>query len=314
MKICFLTDDPAEIGGGPEHIRRVSRILRQKYDCAVDVITPLTMDPKFNFSNFWHRVKFTFWVLKFLLISNYDIYHSHTFSTAAFLPLVKIRGKKAGITVHGSGEKIVSAGILNKTFIPKFWRWLVLSVWSFDFRLSAGKLKNFIVVGNGVDIDEFSKTKRGPHKIFTILCIARHDPAKGVKILEDAIKNLKNVKLNLISGRQRALSDFTNADLYVLPSLSEGLPIVLLEAMAAKLPVVATDVGDCRELVEKSNCGIIVKPNSVEELIKAIMQMINNKNRTKMGKRGFQYVKENYTWEKVAAYYYSAYRRINPLI
>src|SRR5574340_1466148 len=106
MRICFLTDDPSLFGGGPEHIRQTASILRQKYHCQVDVITPLAANPKFNLQNFWHRIEFALWILKFLLTSEYDLYHSHTFSTDAFLPLVKIRGKKAGITVHGLGTNL----------------------------------------------------------------------------------------------------------------------------------------------------------------------------------------------------------------
>lgn len=314
MKICFLTDDPSQIGGGPEHIRQVTKILEEKYKYSVDVITPLTMDPKFDFHNFRHRIKFAFWVFKFLLTSNYDLYHSHTFSTAAFLPVIKLRGKKEGITVHGAGTNLIGGGILNKIGVPKLLSNLILNYWPFDFRLSASALPGFVTVGNGVDINEFSKIKRTPHKVFTILCISRRDPVKGIDILEKVVKEIPNIKLNLISDRQRTMADFAEADCYVLPSLSEGLPIVLLEAMTAKLPIVATDTGDCRAIIEKADCGLIVEPGSAAELSKAIVQMIDDKNRAKMGERGYDYVKENYTWEKVATLYNSAYRRLDSFL
>ncbi|MBI4099489.1 glycosyltransferase family 4 protein, partial [Candidatus Microgenomates bacterium] len=143
---------------------------------------------------------------------------------------------------------------------------------------------------------------------FTILCISRRDPVKGVEILEKAVKQIPGVKLNLVSGRRRTIKDFANADLYVLPSLSEGFPIVLLEAMAAKLPIVATDVGDCKELIQGASCGLIVRPGSSLELANAIKKMIADKNRVKMGERGRVYVEKNHTWEQVAAIYHSAYR------
>lgn len=294
MKICFITDDASEIGGGPEHIRQISKILREKYNCVVDVVTPIKMDPKFNFNNFWHRIKFVFWVLKLLLTSNYDIYHSHAFSTNIFLPVVKLRGKKTAITVHGLGSG--------------FWKFFIstlITKWPYDFKFSAGKLSGFVTVGNGVDIEEFSKIKRRPHKVFTVLCIARRDPVKGVEILEEAITQLPKVKLNLVFSRKRTMNDFADADLYVLPSLSEGLPIVLLEAMAAKLPVIATNVGDCRELVEKANAGIIVKPGDIENLKAAILTMI--KNNGNFGQNGYNFVKKNYTWEKTADIYQKIY-------
>lgn len=306
MKICFLTDEPSPFGGGSEHIRHVSKLLREK-GVTVDVVTPLSMDPEFNVHSFWRRVKYTFWIVKFLFTTSYDIYHSHTFSTSSFLPLVKPRGKKTGVTIHGAGKELLGGGVLNKIFVPQFLRFLVLDVWPFDFRFSASHLSGFVTVGNGVDVKEFESIARKPHQKFTVLCIARRDPVKGIDILEKAVAKLPGVKLHLVSGRMRTMADFAAADLYVLPSLSEGFPIVLLEAMAAKLPIVATDVGDCKKLVEKANCGLIVQSGNVEALAQAIKTMIANKNRVKMGERGFAYVKAYHSWEKVATVYYSVY-------
>ncbi|MCL4390428.1 MAG: glycosyltransferase family 4 protein [Patescibacteria group bacterium] len=314
MKTCFLIDDPSPVGGGPEHLRRVSAILRQKYGCAIDVVTPLTMDQKFNVHDFWQRVKFTFWVMWFLFNSDYDVYHSHAFSADAFLPAVKLRGKKCGITVHGQGQSLVGGGILNRTGLPRLLRWLVLRVWPYDFRLSAATLPGFVRVGNGVDWEEFKKVKRKSGGPFTVLCVSRRDPVKGIDVLEKAVGSLPWVKLNLVSGRRRTLADFSAADIYVLPSLSEGLPIVLLEAMAAKLPVVATNVGDCREIVEAAKCGLIVPPGDCARLAQAIWQLKQDRNRAKMGERGFIYVQKNFSWDKVAAACYSAYRGAGTLL
>lgn len=299
MKICFLTDDSSVIGGGPEHIRQVSKLLREKFHYQVDVLTPKTMDPDLNFFNFKQRIKYLLWVFKFLLVSNYDLYHSHAFSTSVFLPIVKLRGKKEGVTVHGMGVNLIGGGILNKLGIPKLASNLILNYWPFDFRLSAGKLPGFVTVGNGVDISEFSKIKHKPHKVFTILCISRRDPVKGTDFLEKAVKQIPNIKLNLVSGRKRSMSDFANADCYVLPSLSEGLPIVLLEAMAAKLPVITTDVGSCRDLVEKSGCGLIVSPGDIDSLVIGIKKMQSLKNRKDLGNNGHLFVKKYFTWENV---------------
>lgn len=309
MKICMLTDDPSSIGGGPEHIRHLVHQLSQ-YDCQVDVITPLTMNPKFNLHNFWQRIKFTFWVLSFLLTTSYNIYHSHTFSTTLFLPLAKLFGKKVGMTVHGAGQSLIGGGFLNRTLIPQFLRWLVLDVWPLDFRLSASHLPGFVFVGNGVDLNEFKNLKRLLHKDFTVLCVSRDDPVKGVTTLKKAVKKLSGVKLHLVSGRRRTVRDFSQSDLYVLPSLSEGFPVVLLEAMAAKLPIVATDVGDCRELVEESRSGLVVLPGDPVALAKAIVQMQKRGDRQKLGENGYNFVKGNYTWEKVAQKAYATYQKV----
>lgn len=303
MKICFLIDSPMTLGGGPEHIRKVKSILESKYNCTVDVVSPMMMDKNFKFDKFAQRVKFAFWVLKFLFTSSHDIYIGHAFSADFFLPLVKLRGKKAGITVHGAGVNLIGVGILEYSGLPQLGYWLILHVWPFDFKMSAGSMKGFVTVGNGVDVTEFDKEKAKPDpNYFTILCISRNDPVKGINILEAAVNTVKarnpNVKLNLITGRRRTAKDFKTANLYVLPSLSEGLPIVLLEAMAAKLPIITTDVGDCRRLIESAGSGIVIQPGNSDLLAQAIGRIIGE-NLLRLGENGYNFVKKNYSWDEV---------------
>ncbi len=304
MKICLLTDAWMPVwGGGQEHVLQISKILK------ADVIYPKNT----NFFNFWDRVGFTLWTIKFFLTSDYDLYHSHSFSTSAFLPLAKLRGKKTAITVHGTGKNLVGGGLLNALKITDFLMWLVLYVWPYDYKFSAGELKSFTTVGNGVNIADFDavKAKKDP-KVFRIFWIGRrYDPVKGVKYLEQAVKEINDPKIVLdiaenVYGEEK-IKRFKQADLFVLPSLSEGLPLVLLEAMAAKLPIIATDVGDCRRLIEEAACGVVVKPGNVKELSSAILKMIKDKNLMKVGENGYKFVRKNYSWEKVASTYQKNY-------
>src|SRR5579863_912095 len=64
------------------------------------------------------------------------------------------------------------------------------------------------------------------------------------------------------------------ADMFVLSSVTEGLPITLLEAMAAGLPVVSTDVGGISELVVRNETGLLVPPQSPEPLAGAILELL----------------------------------------
>lgn len=90
-----------------------------------------------------------------------------------------------------------------------------------------------------------------------------------------------------------------SADVFVLPSIGgEAFGIVLLEAMANEIPVVASDVGGIRDLIKEGKNGYLVKPKSVQQIIKKINILINNKNIETMKKfcRGFA---SQYSWEKI---------------
>jgi glycosyltransferase involved in cell wall biosynthesis len=91
---------------------------------------------------------------------------------------------------------------------------------------------------------------------------------------------------------------------FVLCSLSEGLPLTVLEAMAAARPVVATSVGAIPELVETSNCGWIASPEHPNELAQAMCEALNNSNKlAEHGERGRRHVLEQYSVESMVSGY-----------
>jgi glycosyltransferase involved in cell wall biosynthesis len=94
-----------------------------------------------------------------------------------------------------------------------------------------------------------------------------------------------------------------NLDLVVLPSLSEGLPNVALEAMAASVPVVATAVGGTPEVVEDGITGTLVPPNDAEALAWGIVQVLGSPRRAAMGRHGRERVLEHFTFAAQARAY-----------
>lgn len=311
MKICMITDAWLPIwGGGQEHILQISKILEKKYGYKVDIIAPTLINKNFKFNNFLHRIWFTFWVLKFILTSDYDLYHSHMFSTSIFLPLVKLRGKKTAITVHGLGKNLIGGGLLNTLGITRLLMNLILYVWPYDYRFSVSNLKGFITVGNGVNVKEFDKFPKTKDHKFRIFWIGRkYDPVKGLVYLEKAVSGL-DVTLDIadnVYGDEK-IKRFKQSDVFVLPSLSEGLPLALLEAMAAKLPIVTTDVGDCGKLVKEANAGLVVQLGDAKALRIAIISIM--KNHGSFGKNGYSFVKDNYTWDKVVTSIYKEYMKV----
>jgi glycosyltransferase involved in cell wall biosynthesis len=111
-------------------------------------------------------------------------------------------------------------------------------------------------------------------------------------------------------GFRRDLSGFISAmDLMVLPSLSEGLPNVVLEAFAASKPVIASNVGGVPEVVEDGISGYLVPPGRAELLAKAISTMLSDPAKMEaMGLAGYNRVKRDFTFktqtDKLEAIYY----------
>lgn len=323
-------------GGGQEHIWQVSQRLVKHHGISIDILAPnlgpesesyfdgklkvLRIGPKFKFPSLVGRFLFLVSVLKFQILNSYDIYNSHA-SDAILLPITRLFKSEAKFvyTVHGAGTQLLGGGLFNRLNIPqKFWRFLVYD-YLWDALLTAAKStikgkvasKNLVVLGNGVNFSDFDKVKRTKKdKKFTILWVGRKDdPIKGVRFLDQAFETLKkthpNLSLNILTSTygQDKIQAFKNADVFVLPSLSEGLSLALLEAMASKLPIVTTDVGDCGELVKKSEAGIVVPPGDADTIAEGIKQLYSKSDLKKLGQNGHDYAKKHYTWDKVTEKY-----------
>jgi glycosyltransferase involved in cell wall biosynthesis len=101
------------------------------------------------------------------------------------------------------------------------------------------------------------------------------------------------------------------ADILVLPSWREGLPNVVVEAIACERPVVATRVGGIPEAVIDNESGILVDKQDPQALAEAInFLLLESEARKKMGTRGRHIVEEKFTWEKNAERTIEVYREV----
>ncbi|WP_438963148.1 glycosyltransferase family 4 protein [Nonlabens sp.] len=98
-------------------------------------------------------------------------------------------------------------------------------------------------------------------------------------------ENLYN-HVHLLGSRSDTAAILCNTDIAVLSSISEGLPVALLEYGMARLPVIATEVGACKEVL--AGHGITVAPAHTNELAAAIIDYIENPNQAKMMAASFQ--------------------------
>jgi glycosyltransferase involved in cell wall biosynthesis len=99
------------------------------------------------------------------------------------------------------------------------------------------------------------------------------------------------------------------ADLFVLPSHTEALPTVLIEAMATELPVVATDVGGTSEILAAGQSGILVPPHAPVRLAEAVDRLASNpRQRRSMGLAGARIARERFSIQRHAGHLADEYR------
>ena len=92
---------------------------------------------------------------------------------------------------------------------------------------------------------------------------------------------------------------YQDSDIFVFPSLDEAFPLVLLEAMQFKLPIIASDVGGVKDIVIDKQTGYIVQKNNADELAAKLISLISDTTlRDTMGNAGKKRFEENFTLEK----------------
>jgi glycosyltransferase involved in cell wall biosynthesis len=218
-----------------------------------------------------------------------------------------------------------------------------------EFSSSAGGLSRskLVVIPNGVDVATFAdappvdRAEVGiPADARIILAVGRLDPQKGLEFLIESAASLvtrfPDVHFLLVGGGSlrgqlvRQLADLRlqsrvhfcgwRPDIpsvmklacgLALPSLWEGMPNVVLEAMAAGLPVVASDVEGVAELVVPGETGFLVPSKSVEDLTNALSKLLSDPERARrMGQAGQRRVASEFSWDRMAAAYAELYEKL----
>ncbi|GAB7010784.1 hypothetical protein JCM31271_27270 [Halorubrum trueperi] len=107
--------------------------------------------------------------------------------------------------------------------------------------------------------------------------------------LEDVVQFEGQVK------REKVIEFLAATDVFLLTSVDEAFGLVLLEAQAAEIPVVATNVGGIPEAVAAGDSAILVPPRSPDQIARQLSQLIRQPSlRSKMGEKGHRFVAENF--------------------
>jgi len=197
--------------------------------------------------------------------------------------------------------------------------------------------RNVFVIPNGIDLEIFknlskedlcSKLEMGEEKV--IMFVGTLRPVKGVKYLIEAMKILidksKNSRLFIVGdGEERKYLEnlvkelvlekyvtfigkvpnekipeyMTASDVFILPSLSEGFPVTVVEAMASGLPIIATDVRGLPEIIKDGENGFLVEPKNLEQIVDKVLLLLEDDELREGISRNNKGKAKEYSWEAV---------------
>ena len=160
-----------------------------------------------------------------------------------------------------------------------------------------------------IDAIKYLKTSNSELAPFKVI-IAGDGPLK--KELEDFIRKSELTdQISLLGHITKIESLLASTDIFVLPSLYEGFPLALLEAMASGCAIIGSNAGGIPDIITNSNTGFIVNRGDSRALAERIkLLLIDKELRLKLGKSGREHVRTKFRWVNTARSIYQIYKRI----
>jgi colanic acid/amylovoran biosynthesis glycosyltransferase len=230
------------------------------------------------------------------------------------------------LTLHGISETDYPAGLLlaEKISVAQFVACVSYFGRAQAMRITSPKYwDKFIIVRCALDFKKLpQRVKRQTDPCLRLVCVGRLSQEKGhvglltafaavlaqginaelvlvgsgpekstieQKIIELGLR--KNVSLTGMLNEDDTLAQIAGADALVMASFMEGLPVVLIEAMALDVPVIAPRVAGIPELVHDERNGLLFSPSNWDELAERMLQLLGDPNlRERLGRAGREYV------------------------
>lgn len=212
-----------------------------------------------------------------------------------------------------------------------------------ELALKSSVQQEISVIYNGINTDVF-KPKENPqsHTDFTVLCASRLSRRKGFNYAIEAFakiyKKYPQLKMIIAGGEGNAETElreqvkemkledritFTGfvtpntdfikyhhlSDVFVFPSLNEGMSNNMLEAMASGMPIIMTPTGGAEELIKEGKNGYIINFKDADDIAEKLEKLINNPDLAKKMGMESRKIAENMSWSNVAQQYFDLYRQ-----
>jgi len=274
--------------------------------------------------------------------------HSHLFFTTNVCAVLRrLKSTPLIITNHGLISQTAPMWI-QRLFIPTVAKWTYKSAdkiicYTIHEKDELVKLgidpEKIAVIHNGINTDIFVP-KYNRVRANKILWIGRYIPGKGVQYLIDAFaiivqshpdahlfmigdgpqmeemqQKIQDLRLSMHITQKTFIPNedlpalYQSSDVFVLPSLSEGVPRTILESMACGIPVVCTDLPQLVDLVD--GAGLLVPTRDPEAIASAILKIIKNPDyAAKLGKTGTERIVKYYSWNDTVKKTLSLYEEV----
>lgn len=233
-------------------------------------------------------------------------------------------------------------GLLSRQQLIKYNKIFAISKSVADNILCESSIES-TVVDNGINIDEIisrSYRKLRKEDVFHFVTVGRLlISEKGQDVLLNAIAHLANynIKLDIIGEgpdkdvldklikdlsledkaclkgkytQEKIFCSLCHYDAFILPSRTEGFGLSVVEAMAAKLPVIVSDIEGPREIVQDGKYGHLFEVGNTDSCAKAIKALIDNYDREEQIIENYEYISSNYSVRKTAREYLNYYKEI----
>lgn len=253
-----------------------------------------------------------------------DIIHTHLFSFAYAFPWVLCHKVKMLHTVHNMPKfELTKKGKMLISILYKLNKAVPVAISSIIEKqmIEMYKVKNIETIYNPVNTKRYFVERQYNKKhVITFINVGRMVPQKNQELLIQSfalvLKALPEAKLKIagdgylkenliklviengikdsvefLGNVKEVEKEFAKADIFVLSSDYEGLPLTVLEAMASGLPIISTDVGGVSDVVTDN--GILVEPNNIQQLSEEMIRLGSNfKECEKMGNKSLENIKD----------------------